>query len=89
MLSSFAVWSISLFTGFYAATNVGVAGAISGSFIARDQGYWAAFLVPTCLFVIVLPVIVLGRKKYVVTPPRGSIIIEVNLYEIVRQNLRC
>jgi POT family proton-dependent oligopeptide transporter len=62
---------------FYAAINLGSVGAISASFIARDHGYWATFLVPTCIFLLVPVVLWFGRKTYVVTPPRGSVILEV------------
>ncbi|KAG2014148.1 peptide transporter PTR2B [Coprinopsis cinerea AmutBmut pab1-1] len=61
---------------FYAAINFGSCGAISASFIARDHGYWVAWLVPTLIFVLVPGVLWAGRKHYVVTPPRGSILLE-------------
>jgi POT family proton-dependent oligopeptide transporter len=66
----------SMYMYFYAAINFGSCGAISASFLARDHGYWAAFLVPTCVFVLVIVVMVAGRKLYVTTPPRGSILLE-------------
>jgi POT family proton-dependent oligopeptide transporter len=69
--------------GFYAAINFGSTGAISASFLARDNGYWAAFLVPTCIFVLVPFVLLIGKKNYVVTPPRGSVLLEVNHHPAV------
>ncbi|TFK95693.1 peptide transporter PTR2B [Pterulicium gracile] len=66
----------SIYLYFYAAINLGAAGAISASFLARDNGYWAAFLVPTAIFCVVPVVLAVGKKKYVVTPPRGSILLE-------------
>lgn len=66
----------SVYLWFYSAINLGACGAISASFLARDQGYWAAFLVPTCIFVVVPGVLALGKKYYVITPPRGSILLE-------------
>jgi proton-dependent oligopeptide transporter, POT family len=62
--------------GFYLAINLGSCGAISASFLARDNGYWAAFLVPTCIFALVPLVMAIGKKYYVVTPPRGSVFLE-------------
>jgi len=62
---------------FYATANVGVACSISASFLARDQGYWVAYLLPACVFLLVPDVLILGKRHYVVTPPRGSILIEV------------
>lgn len=67
----------SVYLWFYAAINIGSACSISGTFLARDQGYWAAFLVPTCVFILVPGVLIIGKKHYVITPPRGSILIEV------------
>jgi POT family proton-dependent oligopeptide transporter len=69
---------------FYAAINLGATAAISASFLARDQGYWVAFLVPTIIFAIIPIVLVLGKKLYVNTPPRGSVLIEVRFPLIFR-----
>jgi len=62
---------------FAASVNLGAVASISASFIARDHGYWIAFLIPTIIFAIVPLVIMFGNKYYVKTPPRGSIILEV------------
>ncbi|TFK20581.1 peptide transporter PTR2B [Coprinopsis marcescibilis] len=71
-----AVTIQSVYLWFYAAINLGSCGAISASFLARDHGYWIAWLVPTGIFVLVPGVLFFGRKAYVTTPPRGSIILE-------------
>ncbi|KAJ6458337.1 peptide transporter PTR2B [Mycena vitilis] len=71
---SITVQSIYLY--FYMAINFGSTGAISASFLARDNGYWVAFLVPTCIFACVPVVLWACRNSYVKTPPRGSIILE-------------
>ncbi|KAF9463711.1 peptide transporter PTR2B [Collybia nuda] len=76
VIKSPAVTIQSMYLWFYAAINFGSCGAISASFLARDNGYWVAFLVPTCIFVLVPLVLIVGRKNYVVTPPRGSILLE-------------
>ncbi|KAJ7458579.1 peptide/h+ symporter protein [Mycena latifolia] len=66
----------SIYLYFYMAINLGSMGAISASFLARDNGYWVAFLVPTCIFALV-PIVLVGcRNYYVVVPPRGSILLE-------------
>ncbi|KAL1744893.1 POT family-domain-containing protein [Schizophyllum fasciatum] len=65
-----------IYNWFYASINWGSAGAISASFLARDHGYWSAFLVPTCILCLVPVVLAAGRKSYVITPPRGSILLE-------------
>jgi len=66
----------SIYMWFYAAINIGAACAISASFLARDQGFWAAYLLPTCIFLLVPGVLLIGKKHYVITPPRGSILLE-------------
>ncbi|KAF7335688.1 Peptide/h+ symporter protein [Mycena venus] len=75
---SITIQSIYLFSlsDFYMAINFGSTGAISASFLARDNGYWVAFLVPTCIFATVPIVLYLCRNHYVKTPPRGSILLE-------------
>lgn len=40
----------------------------------RDIGFWSAFLLCLCVFLIGFAILVLGRKVYVVRPPQGSII---------------
>ncbi|KAF8651146.1 hypothetical protein AX16_004848 [Volvariella volvacea WC 439] len=76
VIKSPAITIQSIYLYFYAAINLGACGAISASFLARDQGYWQAYLVPTAIFVLVPGVLLLGRRNYVVTPPRGSILLE-------------
>jgi POT family proton-dependent oligopeptide transporter len=76
VIKSPAVTIQSIYLWFYAAINFGSCGAISASFLARDHGYWAAYLVPTCIFCLVPFVLLAGKKQYVKTPPRGSILLE-------------
>ncbi|KAH6905977.1 peptide transporter PTR2B [Coprinopsis sp. MPI-PUGE-AT-0042] len=66
----------SIYLWFYAAINFGACGAISASFLAKDHGFWVAYLVPTGVFCIVPFVLMAGKKRYVMTPPRGSILLE-------------
>ncbi|KAL4256591.1 major facilitator superfamily protein [Pleurotus pulmonarius] len=66
----------SIYLWFYAGINFGSCGAISASFLARDHGYWTAYLVPTCIFALVPLVLIAGKNQYVKTPPRGSVILE-------------
>lgn len=37
-------------------------------------GFYLAFLLPTIMLCIAVPVVVLGRKKYVQSPPQGSVL---------------
>ncbi|KAF8869772.1 peptide/h+ symporter protein [Infundibulicybe gibba] len=61
VIKSPAVTIQGIYLWFYAAINFGSCGAISASFLARDHGYWTAFLVPTCIFMIV-PLVLLTLR---------------------------
>ncbi|KAF8212714.1 hypothetical protein K438DRAFT_1957331 [Mycena galopus ATCC 62051] len=66
----------SIYLYFYMAINLGSTGAISASFLARDNKFWVAYLVPTCIFATMPIVLFSFRKFYVITLPRGSILLE-------------
>ncbi|EDR15520.1 peptide/h+ symporter protein [Laccaria bicolor S238N-H82] len=76
VIMSPAVTIQSIYLWFYAAINFGSCGAISASFVARDHGYWVAYLIPTGIFCLVPLALIAGKKNYVITPPRGSILLE-------------
>ncbi|KAJ7866251.1 peptide/h+ symporter protein [Mycena olivaceomarginata] len=50
---------LTIYVYFYVAINLGSTGAISASFLARDNGFWVAYLIPTCVFATV-PIVLLG-----------------------------
>ncbi|OCB88896.1 PTR2-domain-containing protein [Sanghuangporus baumii] len=45
--------------------------------LERRVGFWAAFSLPTCIFLGTPVVLVAGSKLYYKVPPRGSILLEV------------
>lgn len=59
---------------FYLCINVGSLGAIATTELELKVGFWAAYVLPLSMFIIGFCVLVLGRKKYVVRKPQGSII---------------
>ncbi|CAO3595156.1 unnamed protein product [Absidia cylindrospora] len=65
-----------IFNMFYWSINVGGLSAIATTELEKNVGFWAAFLLPTCMFVPCIIVVVLGRKQYVSEPPRGSVFVE-------------
>ncbi|OLL24766.1 putative peptide transporter ptr2 [Neolecta irregularis DAH-3] len=69
-----AVTAQRVFMTFYWAINVGSLSSMATTQLRKDVGYWAAFLLPLCMFVIGLLVLFLGRSKYIVRPPQGSVI---------------
>jgi POT family proton-dependent oligopeptide transporter len=76
VIKSPAVTIQTIYLWFYFAINVGSCCAISASFLARDKGYWVAFLVPTVVIALIPSVLLLGRKSYVTTPPRRSVLLD-------------
>ncbi|KAI9493549.1 POT family-domain-containing protein [Zychaea mexicana] len=66
-----------LFSYFYIGINVGSLSAIFTTLMAKNIGFWSAYLLPTCMFVPGIAVVILGKKWYRQNPPRGSIFLEV------------
>ncbi|KAI8993657.1 POT family-domain-containing protein [Pilobolus umbonatus] len=65
-----------IFNTFYWSVNVGSLSAIATTSIEKQVGFWAAYLLPTLMFIPGILVIFLGRKRYVQYPPRGSVFLE-------------
>lgn len=40
----------------------------------RDIGFWSAFLLCLCMFMVGITVLILGRKQYVDRPPSGAVV---------------
>ncbi|KAJ1725034.1 peptide transporter ptr2 [Coemansia erecta] len=66
----------SIFNWFYWAVNVGGLSAIATTEIEANVDFWPAYLLPTLMFVFCVLVFWLGRKRYVITKPNGSIVIK-------------
>jgi proton-dependent oligopeptide transporter, POT family len=64
-----------MYTWFYWAINIGGLSGMATTQLEQRVGFWAAYLLPFCVFFLALFVLVLGRKKYVTRPPRGSVIL--------------
>jgi POT family proton-dependent oligopeptide transporter len=66
-----------LFNMFYWGINCGSLAAVSTPIIEKNVGFWAAFLLPTCVFIPGIVLVIVGKGWYVQTPPRGSVFFEV------------
>lgn len=64
-----------LYNWFYWAINVGaiVGVAVCVQLERLPEGYWKAFLIPACMFLVSMVLFISARKLYVVVPPAGSI----------------
>lgn len=59
---------------FYFCINVGCLALLATPYMERDVGFWSAYLLCTCVFMVGTLTLVLGRKFYIVRPPQGSVI---------------
>lgn len=60
---------------FYCCINIGALSPLATTELELHVDFWAAYLLPLCMFLAGLAVLIFGRKYYVVRPPRGSVII--------------
>lgn len=64
-----------LYDFFYLAINVGaIAGQVAMPFAEKYYGFWLAFLIPTIVFILCIPVLYFARNRYVKHPPSGSVL---------------
>ena len=61
---------------FYLCINVGSLSSIATTEMELHTGFWTAFLLCLCFFCVGMVVLILGRKQYVVRPPKGAIILQ-------------
>ncbi|KAJ1665977.1 peptide transporter ptr2 [Coemansia sp. RSA 1813] len=76
----------SIFSWFYWAINVGGLSAIATTELESKVDFWPAYLLPTLMFVVCVVVFWLGRSKYVINKPTGSIVIKA--YRIMTLGFR-
>lgn len=63
-----------IFLIFYWCINVGALSLLATPYMERDIGFWSAYLLCLCMFLVGITVLVLGKKKYVDRPPTGSVV---------------
>ncbi|WEW57882.1 peptide transporter ptr2 [Emydomyces testavorans] len=59
---------------FYLCINIGSLSPIATTELEKHVDFWAAYLLPACVFLVSFTVAVLGKKYYIVRPPKGSVI---------------
>jgi len=59
---------------FYCCINLGSLSLIATPYMEKDIGFWSAYLMCFCMMIVGLVTIILGKKLYIVRPPKGSII---------------
>lgn len=63
-----------VFMFFYLMINIGGLSVIATSELESHVGFWAAYLLPLCFFVIAIVALVVGKNKYVKIPVSDKII---------------
>lgn len=71
-----AVTIQSIYNIFYWCINIGSLSAIATTYLELYIDFWAAYLLPFCVFFFAPLVLWIGKKKYVVRPPKGSILLD-------------
>lgn len=59
---------------FYMCINLGALGSIATTQLEKHVDFWAAYLLPMCMFLVAFVVTILGRRYYIVRAPKGSVI---------------
>lgn len=61
---------------FYWCINFGSLSGIATVYLEKYIAFWAAYLLPFCMFFVGIFTLIVGRKYYVITPPQGSVILQ-------------
>ncbi|KAF3925828.1 hypothetical protein ABW20_dc0102840 [Dactylellina cionopaga] len=70
-----AITSSRIYMYFYLMINIGaLIGQITMVYAEKYVGFWLSFLLPTCVFCLCPIVLVVCRKRYVMSPPQGSVL---------------
>ena len=58
----------------YWCVNVGSLSGIATTFMERNIGFWAAYLLPACFLWLAVIILIFGRQRFVRKPPTGSVL---------------
>ena len=56
--------------------NLGCLSPIATTAMEQSTGFWTAYLLCLCFFVLAIAILIAGKRHYVIHPPKGSIIID-------------
>jgi POT family proton-dependent oligopeptide transporter len=69
-----AVTVTRIYNWFYMFINIGaLVGQISMVYAERYVGFWLAYLIPTVMFLLSIPVLIFCKKYYILRPPSGNV----------------
>jgi proton-dependent oligopeptide transporter, POT family len=75
-----------MYTWFYWAINIGGLSSLATTQLEARVDFWAAYLLPFCVFFLTIIVLITGRNKYVTHPPRGSVVLYA--FKVMRIGIR-
>lgn len=69
-----AVTITRIYNYFYWFINIGACvGQIAMVYAERYVGFWLAFLLPTVMFIVCIPILIFCKKYYILRPPSGNV----------------
>ncbi|KAK6598039.1 POT family protein [Botrytis cinerea] len=71
---------------FYWCINIGSLSLLATPYMERDVGFWSAYLMCLCVFMVGFITLLLGRKRYIVRPPKGTVITDA--FKIIGQMIK-
>ncbi|KAF7953267.1 hypothetical protein EAE96_006479 [Botrytis aclada] len=71
---------------FYWCINIGALSLLATPYMERDVGFWSAYLMCLCVFMVGFLTLLLGRKRYIVRPPKGTVITDA--FKIIGQMIK-
>lgn len=74
MSNAFISWCVAKLTEQDLCINIGSLSPIATTEMELHIGFWSAYLLCLCAFVVGFITLIFGKKKYVVRPPKGSVI---------------
>ncbi|KTW29526.1 uncharacterized protein T551_02142 [Pneumocystis jirovecii RU7] len=64
-----------IFLLFYFSINMGSFGGTATIFLEKYVGFWAAFLLPACVFIVGMAILIAGKSRYTCQVPEGSVVL--------------
>ncbi|KAF7922483.1 uncharacterized protein EAE98_008009 [Botrytis deweyae] len=71
---------------FYWCINIGALSLLATPYMERDVGFWSAYLMCLCVFMVGFLTLLVGRKRYIVRPPNGTVITDA--FKIIGQMIK-
>lgn len=61
---------------FYFAINIGSLAGVITIILEHKVGFWAGYVPPLGAFIFAFLIIILGRRKYILRKPQGSVVLD-------------